>query len=294
MLQFDWRRTLRCALVLMLGVLAMRRRIPARTAAYGYSFPSVRTNRRLGSAGVGRGGSSFSLAMAAQPTPKAATTLSPSDDYIFKKELEVKKSVFVARAKHVTNFKDAMKFLEKVRDLKASHNCWAVTLANDPMTSSRCSDDGEPASTAGKPILSALEGDNIVNTIVVVTRYFGGTELGKGGLIRAYGGVARDCLRDAEKVAIVQTQNLQVKCSINDIGKVYQAIGTIERTSKSHSIGLPVQKLEEEYVDDSVILKFRVEIDIIKEFEEIMKSLSHLIETERLGGGGSSVGENIS
>ena len=89
-------------------------------------------------------------------------------------------------------------------------------------------------------------------------------------------------------------EKLQVKCSINDIGKVYQAIGTIERTSKSHSIGLPVQKLEEEYVDDSVILKFRVEIDIIKEFEEIMKSLSHLIETERLGGGGSSVGENIS
>ena len=251
------------------------------TLAFHPSFPSlIRVTTRTGQMGT-----ASQLSMSGQELMTATTTLHPDDDYIFEKELEVKKSVFIARAKHVKNFKDAMSFLDKVQDVKASHNCWAVTLADDLTTPSRCSDDGEPASTAGKPILSALEGDNIVNTIVVVTRYFGGTELGKGGLIRAYGGVARDCLREAEKVAVIQTQKFQVQCNINDIGKVYQAI---ERMNKSSSPRTSVHKLDEEYVDDSVILNFRIDADIIKDFEETVKSLSHLIITERLGSGGSS------
>ena len=212
----------------MLGILTWTRRFPTMTSAFydPFHFTLIRPKIIFGHLGT-----ISQLKMAAQSKP-ITTTLYPGDDYVFEKELEVKKSVFIARARHVKNFKDAMSFLEKVQDVKASHNCWAVTLADDLTTPSRCSDDGEPASTAGKPILLALEGDNIVNTIVVVTRYFGGTELGKGGLIRAYGGVARDCLREAEKVAVIQTQKFQVQCNINDIGKVYQAI---ERTNKLSS-----------------------------------------------------------
>lgn len=223
------------------------------------------------------------LAMTATTT--TTTTLQPSNGYVFQKELEVKKSVFIARATHVKSFKEAMIFLEKVQDLKASHNCWAVTLADDLTTPSRCSDDGEPASTAGKPILAALEGDNIVNTMIVVTRYFGGTELGKGGLIRAYGGVARDCVREAEKVAIIQTQKFKVQCNINDIGKVYQAI---DHTNKRSNPRISVHKLDEKYESDGVNLKLRIDADVLEDFEKKVKSLSHLIETERLGCGGTT------
>jgi uncharacterized YigZ family protein len=192
----------------------------------------------------------------------------------------------------IFSIKEAMSFLEKVQDLKASHNCWAFTLANDPTTPSRCSDDGEPASTAGKPMLSALEGESIVNTMVVVTRYFGGTELGKGGLIRAYGGVTRDCLREAEKVAIIKTEKFNVKCNVNDIGKVYQSIDHINKISKPR---ISVDKINEVFGNDGVTLNLRVDVDVLDSFEQKLASFSHLIETERLGWAGSvSSSENRS
>jgi putative IMPACT (imprinted ancient) family translation regulator len=103
------------------------------------------------------------------------TTLSPKLD-LYECELEVKKSVFIARAKHCESLDDAMAFLARVKDSKASHNCYAwKDLAG---TSSKSSDDGEPAGTAGRPILGAIENSGVVGLAVVVTRYFGGIELG--------------------------------------------------------------------------------------------------------------------
>lgn len=110
---------------------------------------------------------------------------------------EVKKSRFIARVAHVTARTEAMAFLEQVRSdyPDARHNCWAY-LIGDPAAScdAAMNDDGEPAGTAGKPILNVIRHKGIGDVIVVVTRYFGGVKLGAGGLTRAYASATESVL----------------------------------------------------------------------------------------------------
>jgi hypothetical protein len=86
----------------------------------------------------------------------------------------------------------------------ATHNCWAWRIGGDY----RSSDDGEPAGTAGRPILAAIDGQGFDRVMVVVTRWFGGIKLGAGGLVRAYGGAAAECLRTAPRVPLVGMRTL--------------------------------------------------------------------------------------
>lgn len=81
-------------------------------------------------------------------------------------------------------------------DPTASHSCWAYVVGDQY----RCSDDGEPSGTAGKPMLSAIQSEGLDQVCVLVVRFFGGTKLGAGGLVRAYGGAARQCLQEAPRV----------------------------------------------------------------------------------------------
>mgnify|MGYP002627215103 CR=1 FL=1 len=102
-------------------------------------------------------------------------------------EIVEKKSRFIAHTAHVESEEEAMAFIEYIRKKywDARHNCHAFSIGTGiPVT--RCSDDGEPAQTAGKPILEVITGRQIRNAVIVVTRYFGGTLLGTGGLVRAY------------------------------------------------------------------------------------------------------------
>ncbi|KAF8370020.1 hypothetical protein HHK36_031951 [Tetracentron sinense] len=128
-------------------------------------------------------------------------------------EREIKKSKFMAIAGPISDEQSAQSFLSevfvphfflpfssfssatpfRVRDSRATHNCWAYKLGD----LYRCNDDGEPSSTAGKPIYSAIVSSGIDRVMVVVIRYFGGIKLGTGGLVRAYGGVTTECLRSA-------------------------------------------------------------------------------------------------
>ena len=102
-------------------------------------------------------------------------------------EFEVDKSVFITTARHVESEEEAIDFIEKIREKykDATHNCTAYIINNVPVVK-RYNDDGEPQGTAGLPMLSVLEKEEVTNVAVVVTRYFGGKLLGKGGLIRAY------------------------------------------------------------------------------------------------------------
>ncbi|TCM60907.1 putative YigZ family protein [Acinetobacter calcoaceticus] len=129
-----------------------------------------------------------------------------ADTYLF--EEEIKKSRFQAIAATVENEQDIKDFLALHKDLTTTHQCWAWKIAHHV----RFNDDGEPTGTAGRPILATIEGNDLTNTIVLVNRWYGGIKLGTGGLVRAYGGCAGQCLRLAEKIELIHYQQLHFEC----------------------------------------------------------------------------------
>jgi len=121
---------------------------------------------------------------------------------------EIKKSRFLALAAPVETSALALAFVQELADPAATHNCWAYRIGQDY----RFNDDGEPAGTAGRPILQAIEGQGMDRVVVVVTRWYGGIKLGAGGLMRAYGGTAAECLRRTERLPIVSMVRLGLHC----------------------------------------------------------------------------------
>lgn len=126
---------------------------------------------------------------------------------------DIKKSRFLAQAAPVQTPEQALAFVRQVGDATATHNCWAYRIGQDY----RFNDDGEPGGTAGRPILQAIEGQGIDRAVVVVTRWYGGIKLGAGGLVRAYGGTAAECLRRAERVPIVAMTRLGLRCDFAEL-----------------------------------------------------------------------------
>lgn len=112
-------------------------------------------------------------------------------------EIEILRSRFIASGREVTTVAEAESFLQQIRARypDATHHCYAFKVAGPPVVD-RFSDDGEPSGTAGKPIYIVLE-HHLHNAIIVVTRYFGGTKLGKGGLVKAYTEAAKALLDTA-------------------------------------------------------------------------------------------------
>jgi len=119
--------------------------------------------------------------------------------------LEVRKSKFIANATNAAAPDAAQDFIAAVSDRAATHNCWAWRIGQ----LYRFSDDGEPGGTAGKPILQAIDGQGFDQVVVVVTRWFGGVKLGAGGLARAYGGCAAECLRTAAKRELIDLSDVE-------------------------------------------------------------------------------------
>jgi uncharacterized YigZ family protein len=132
-------------------------------------------------------------------------------------ELEVKRSRFLAVAARADTPEAAAAFLAAARDPEATHNCWAYRIGD----AYRSSDDGEPGGTAGRPILAAIDAQQIDHVAVVVTRFFGGVKLGAGGLARAYGGAAAACLRQAARLEVVPTIAACVRAPFDAVGAVY-------------------------------------------------------------------------
>ena len=126
---------------------------------------------------------------------------------------DIKKSRFIAQAAPVASEDEAKAFIASVSDASANHNCWAWRIGQ----AYRFSDDGEPSGTAGKPILQAIDGQSLDGVAVVVTRWFGGILLGSGGLVRAYGGTAAACLRQAAKSEIVLRSEGEIVADFSEI-----------------------------------------------------------------------------
>jgi uncharacterized YigZ family protein len=158
-------------------------------------------------------------------------------------QLDVRKSRFLAQAAPVESPEQAQAFLREVADPSATHNCWAYRIGQDY----RFNDDGEPGGTAGRPILQAIEGQGIDRTMVVVTRWFGGIKLGAGGLVRAYGGAAAECLRVAERVPLVAMARLATRCG-------FAELALFKARLKELDAGIE----QERYEADGVLLHFRL------------------------------------
>lgn len=121
-------------------------------------------------------------------------------------EQTIQKSRFLVRAWPIIDSADALALVEQCARDEASHHCWAYRFGDQY----RWSDANEPAGSAGRPILQAIDGQGFDRVLAVVTRWFGGIKLGVGGLVRAYGGCAADCLRNAPRQPLIATQRLAV------------------------------------------------------------------------------------
>lgn len=127
-------------------------------------------------------------------------------------EEDIKKSRFQAIAAVVENEQQVKDFLEQYKDTSTTHQCWAWKIGHHV----RFNDDGEPSGTAGRPILATIEGNELTNVIVLVNRWYGGIKLGTGGLVRAYGGCAGQCLLLAEKIELIEKKEIHFACLFNE------------------------------------------------------------------------------
>lgn len=160
--------------------------------------------------------------------------------------LDIKHSRFIAHAAPVDDGTQALDFLRQVAVIEATHNCWAYRCGGDY----RSSDDGEPAGTAGRPILAAIDGQGFDQVMVVVTRWYGGIKLGAGGLVRAYGGTAAECLRTAPRLPLVALSRIRIRAGFEDLGALHAALA-------AHS----ARKLDESFDADGALLEVEVPTD---------------------------------
>jgi putative IMPACT (imprinted ancient) family translation regulator len=171
-------------------------------------------------------------------------------------ECVVKHSRFIAHAGPVNDQTATLKFYEAVADLAATHNCWAWKLEHGY----RFNDDGEPASTAGRPILAAIEGKNLVRVMVVVTRHFGGVKLGVGGLIRAYSGAAARCLDTGEFIEVHSTSRWRIETGFEWVGEVHAAMEACEAI-----------KEQEEYTATGIRFELEVRDDRLRQLQALLQ-----------------------
>jgi uncharacterized YigZ family protein len=158
-------------------------------------------------------------------------------------EIEIKRSRFIAHASRIDALPETLAFFEVVADPAATHNCWAWKLDHQY----RFNDDGEPASTAGRPILSAIEGKGLDHVMVIVTRHFGGIKLGVGGLIRAYSAAAARCIDQAVLEEVIPECECSIEAGFGWTGQVYAALESCQ-----------AEKIEEDYADGGIRIRARV------------------------------------
>jgi uncharacterized YigZ family protein len=169
-------------------------------------------------------------------------------------ELKIEKSRFIATAIPITSIQHAKEELDKIKVEfhDARHNCYAYRLGSTGMEF-RAADDGEPSGTGGKPILFSIKKYDFSDVIVVVTRYFGGKKLGKGGLARAYGDTAEEALKLCEPLQIDITKRVKVFCT-------YEEINLIKRMLDEYAISY------DEVYTDSIDITANIPVSKVEDF----------------------------
>jgi uncharacterized YigZ family protein len=162
-------------------------------------------------------------------------------------EIKIKASKFFGRVFSCQSADEAVSILENIRKkyYDATHHCFAYRVGLGKEINFRYSDDGEPSGTAGKPIYDCLEGQNLTNLILIVTRYYGGTKLGTGGLTHAYSETARQVLEEASILTKFITEQIPMVLQFTDYSAVERAIvqigGKIVDSDFSDIVKLTVQ-----------------------------------------------------
>lgn len=172
---------------------------------------------------------------------------------------DIKKSRFVAYAAPVATVEEAMRFFAERGDPEATHNCWAYRIGQEY----RFNDDGEPGGTAGRPILQAIEGQDMDRVAVLVVRWYGGIKLGAGGLVRAYGGCAANCLRLGQRSEIVDLATVRCACGFAELALL---------KSRLAQAGAVVQ--QEDFNEDGVALCFVVPRTVISDLEVTVANIT--------------------
>lgn len=172
-----------------------------------------------------------------------------------KDEFEIEKSVFITNMKYVESEEDAISFIEEIKEKykDATHNCQAYIINEKPEIK-RYSDDGEPQGSAGLPMLSVLEKEEVYNLVAVVTRYFGGKKLGKGGLVRAYTKGVADCINEN---IVYRRKYIESKITFD-----YTLLGIIENFLNEGNYII----IDKNYLQD-VSIKLYIRHDEIEDFK---------------------------
>ena len=187
--------------------------------------------------------------------------------------IEEKKSVFIADVLPIHDEADATAFMDSIKKKywDASHHCYAYILKGIPEIK-KFSDAGEPSGTAGKPILDVIEGNHLEDVMIIVTRYFGGTLLGTGGLVRAYQGAAKEGINNS---IILDKHDGELLTYVFD----YDFYGKIQKFAEKEDINI----LNPEFTDK---IKIQLAVDksfsknIIDKVEEMSAAKASLVERQ--------------
>lgn len=188
-------------------------------------------------------------------------------------EIIDKKSRFIGSVWSVESEESALGILEQTKKehYTAAHNCYAYVIGNKDEIQ-RCSDDGEPAKTAGRPILDIIQNEGLHNVLIIVTRYFGGTLLGTGGLIRAYQNAAKMGIHNTQIITKKIGSKLELITDYNFLGKLQYMI------AQNHII-----VVRNEYTQ-AVVLEIIIPIETLNKFmKDIMELTSGNIQINDLG-----------
>ena len=190
-------------------------------------------------------------------------------------EIVEKKSRFIATVRPVKTEEEARAFIEEMKKKywNATHNCSAFVVG-EKAELTRCSDDGEPSGTAGRPMLEVLLGEGIRNVAVVVTRYFGGVLLGTGGLVRAYTQAVKEGLLNCKKGVMCYGTRLSIKASYTDIGKIQYILG---------QENIPIENsVYAEDVEFTILFQENKEKELVKKITEGTNARAKISIIERL------------
>ncbi|MBQ8148298.1 MAG: YigZ family protein [Lachnospiraceae bacterium] len=189
-------------------------------------------------------------------------------------EIVEKKSRFIGYTAPVSTEEEAVAFVERIKKkhYDARHNCYAYSIGTDNQPLLRFSDDGEPQGTAGKPILEVIQGSDIRNICIVVTRYFGGTLLGTGGLVRAY----TDAAKAGIEASVVRLKRQLILCELpmeyTDLGKMQYLIANTDA------------EITDTVYTDKVVLKVRVYAPVYERFvKEVTEATGAKVVVEKTG-----------